>query len=457
MVKHMQTIHCRSATAVLALLAVSACGSPEKPAAAAAQDARIVKLVAAVSKERIKNLDEKLASFGTRSTLSDTTSPSRGIGAARQWIFDELKRSSPRLQVSFETFQLAPQARVPRVTELRNVIAILPGRSPRRIYVTGHYDTLNAEALGKPGPDGKTVTYETLDFNADAPGANDDGSGTSLTMELARVFAESGIEFDATLVFACWAGEEQGLYGSTAHAEALLKTDTRVEANISNDIVGGSHGGNGVVENGYVRLYAEGPVDSPSRALARFIHTAAARYVPDHPVQLMARIDRFGRGSDHMGFSARGYPAVVFREARENYAKQHSAADTLDGVDFDYLALNARVNAAAVAALALAPAAPTVVQNGRPMIGRGPSGYDANLSWQAVPGATAYRIYRRKTWSYDWEDSWTTGNVTNFVLPNVSIDDYVFGVAAVGADGSEGIISAYVEPGNAVEYTKLAN
>lgn len=440
---------------VLALLILPLCAATGEPAQGPGPDARIAQLVASISTERLRRIDTTLVGFGTRQTSSDTTSPTRGIGAARQWIFDELKRSSPRLQVSFETFMLAPQARVPRQVELRNVIAVLPGRSPRRVYVTGHYDTINVEALGKPGADGKLVTWDTLDFNVEAPGADDDGSGTALTMELARVFANSGIQFDATLVFACWAGEEEGLYGSTAHAAALARTDTRVEANISNDIVGGSRGGSGRLENGRVRLYSEGPADSASRSLARYIHRVAAQYVPDHAVELMARIDRFDRGSDHMSFSTRGYPAVVFREANENYAKQHSSRDTLDGVDFDYLTRNARVNAAAAAALALAPAAPAVTEKGRPMLGRAPSGYDANLQWHASPGAVGYRIYRRRTWSSDWEDSWTVGNVTGLVLPDVSIDDYVFGVAAVGADGSESIVSAYVAPPETAGEVKL--
>ena len=440
---------------MFALLVLPLSAATDQPAGPG-PDARIARLVASISAERLRRIDTTLAGFGTRHTLSDTTSRTRGIGAARQWIFEELKRSSPRLQVSFETFMLAPQPRVPRQVELRNVIAILPGRSPRRVYVTGHYDSHNVEGLGRPGAGGKPITYEMLDFNVDAPGANDDGSGTSLTMELARVFANSGIQFDATLVFACWAGEEQGLYGSSAHAAALAKTTTRVEANISNDIIGGSRGGSGRIESRRVRLYSDGPADSPSRELARFIRRVAAQYVPGHVVELMARIDRFGRGSDHMSFSTRGYPAVVFREANENYARQHTSQDTLEGVDFDYLARNARVNAAAAASLALAPAAPAVTDNGRPMLGRAPSGYDANLQWHASPGAVGYRIYRRRTWSNDWEDSWSVGGVTSFVLPDVSIDDYVFGVAAIGADGNESVVSAYVAPPEQATEVKLA-
>ena len=166
----------------------------------------------------------------------------------------------------------------------------------------------------------------------------------------------------------------------------------------------------------------------------------------------MAREDRFGRGSDHSSFTSAGYPAVVFREARENLGKQHSVDDTIDGVDIPYLARNARVNAAAAASLALAPPAPAVSAQ---LITRDPSGYDASLRWAASPGAAAYRIYWRDTWSNDWQRQQTVGNVTNFVLPNVSIDDFVFGVAAIGLDGQESLISAYVSPVRAVPEVKV--
>jgi pectin methylesterase-like acyl-CoA thioesterase len=417
-------------------------------------DPRIEKLVAAISEERLHAIDEKLTSFVTRNTLSDTASPSRGIGAARQWIFDEMKRSSPKLQVSFDTYQLAVQGRIIREVELRNIVAVLPGKTSRRIYVTGHYDTVSIGPGGQIAANSRPATQGAApdaqldprqDFNAAAPGANDDGSGTALTMELARVFAESGIDFDATLVFVCWAGEEQGLIGSRAHAQKIASEKIVVEAMFNNDIVGNSRGGNGVIDSESVRVYSAGPEDSMSRSLARYIQRIAAIYVPSHEIRLMAREDRFSRGSDHSSFTQHGYPAVAFRESNENFAMQHSANDTLDGVDFKYLARNARVNAASVASLALAPPAPkNVNERGQATIGRQPSGYDANLRWNASPGAVAYRIYWRNTWTNDWQHQQLVGNVTGFVLPNVAIDDYVFGVAAVGADGHESLVSAYV-------------
>lgn len=419
-------------------------------------DPRIQKIVSSISEERIGTLVQKLAGFGTRHTLSDTDSPTRGIGAARQWIFDELSRSSPRLQVSFDTHKLARQGRITRNVDIRNIVALLPGKSPRRIYITAHYDTVNIGEEGQisantrapsntPRPDPQLRRDQ--DYNVDAPGANDNGSGTALTMELARVFAESGLEFDATLAFALWAGEEQGLIGARAHAMQLFKDKVPVEATFNSDIVGNSRGGDGTIDAESVRVYSEGPEDSMSRSLARYIARTAVVYVPSHKVRLMARQDRFSRGSDHTAFTQYGFAAVVFRESKEDFSRQHAATDTVDGVDVRYLAQNARVNAASAASLALAPAAPVVTNpRGQMMIGRQPSGYDANLRWNASPGASSYRIYWREAWAPDWQHTQVVGNVTEFMLERLSIDNFVFGIAAVGPEGHQSLITAYVPP-----------
>lgn len=428
------------------------------PMVAAAQNAprpdadpRIEKIVGAVSEQRLQELLTKLVSFGTRNTLSDQESTTRGIGAARNWILEEMRRSSEKLKVNFDTHIIPPQGRITRQVDLRNVIAILPGRSPRRIYVSGHYDSLNiggqnqsnAATPGAAAPGGD----RRADVDVDANGANDDGSGTVLTMELARAFAESGVQFEATLVFICWAGEEQGLIGSAVHAMDLKANNVPVEAVFNNDIVGNSVGGNAIRDAESVRVYAIGPEDSPARSLARHIRKTAAVYVPSHRIRLMAREDRFGRGSDQSSFTQQGYPAIVFREANENFERQHGINDKIDGVDFGYLAQNARVNAAGVASLALAPPAPKVTNDrGANMLSRDPSGYDAALRWNASPGAVAYRVYWRDTWTNDWEHSQTIGNATQFTMKNVSIDDFAFGVSAIGADGEESLVSSYVSP-----------
>jgi hypothetical protein len=419
-------------------------------------DPKITKLVSTISEERLGVILKKLERFETRSTLSSTTSTTRGVGAARQWILDEMKSYSPKLQVSFDTYQVAAQGRITRDVELRNVMAILPGRSPRRIYVSGHYDTVArpggqgaANTAAPTDPDVRTVPPADPNAPLDnlAPGVNDDGSGTARTIELARVFSQSGIDFDATLVFMCHVGEEQGLVGARLHAQKAVAQKIPIEAVFNNDIVGNDRGGNGIVDGATIRVYAEGPEDSSSRELARFIQRWGGRYVPSHKVRPMARPDRFGRGGDHSAYNALGFTAVGFRESRENFTRQHDVRDTYEGISLPYLAQNARVNTAAAATLALAPPPPGVLsERNAPMITRASTGYDANLKWTASPGAVAYRIFWREAWGADWQQEVRVGNVTSLILPNMQIDDFVFGVAAIDAGGHESFATAYVSP-----------
>ena len=438
------------------------------PLAAAGPDVdpRIAKLVADVSPSRLEATLKKLESFQTRHLLSSTDTPGRGIGAARQWILDEMKSYSPRLQVSFDTYRIPKQGeRVPREVELRNVMAVLPGRSARRFYVSGHYDTVARPVRPSPAPaasptpaaspsaarpagESASGGFDWTVGDNRAPGVNDDGSGTALTMELARAVSQSGLAFDATLVFICFAGEEQGLVGARLHAQRAEAEKLVIDGVLNNDIVGNAVGGQGVKDTGSVRVFSEGPEDSASRQLARAVRRQAALYVPSHRVRLIARYDRFGRGGDHIAFNTQGYAGVRFTESKENYGRQHTVDDVFaGGVDPDYLARNARVNGAALATLGLAPPAPAVVDDhGRPLLTRDPSGYDARLRWTASPGAASYRIFWREAWTPDWQFEQSTGNVTEFVLPSVSIDDFVFGVAAVDAAGHESLVSAYVNP-----------
>jgi hypothetical protein len=405
---------------------------------APALDPRIVALVEGITAERLGALVRGLEAFDTRHTLSNQTSATRGIGAAAEWIAAQFRQASPTLEVTFDTYEVAAQGeRLVRDVRLRNVMAVLRGRSPRRIYVSGHYDTVARVAGG----------FDWSAGDGPAPGANDDGSGTALTIALAERFAQSGIAFDATLVFIAFAGEEQGLVGATLHAQRAAAGKTVIDAVFNNDIVGNEIGGNGVVDGGRVRVFAEGPEDSPSRQLARFIGRQAARYTPGHRVTLVARHDRFGRGGDHTAFNHHGFAGVRFSEARENYARQHTVDDTSSGVSPAYLARNARAEAAAVAVLALAPPAPAVTsERGAPLLTRQPSGYDATLRWRRSPGAVAYRIVWRDTWSMDWERELIVGDVDTATLPDLSIDDVVLGVAAIGPQGHESLVSAYVNP-----------
>jgi hypothetical protein len=441
----------RQPALVVVALTIAACrpSAPAESVVPAAGDQRVSALLGAISEERLEAMLQRLVSFETRNTSSNPDPNGRGIGGARQWIYDEMRSFSPRLQVTFDTYRVAAQGeRILREVELRNVIAVLPGRSLRRIYVTAHYDSIAAlvNPPAEAGPAGAAGIHWNLP-DTPAPGANDDGSGTVLLMELARVFAQSGIDFDATLVFAAMAGEEQGLVGAALHAARAADEGAVITAVFNNDIVGNITGGNGAVDSDTIRVFSDGPEDSPSRQLARHIRKIAGIYVPQHEVMLVARYDRFRRGGDHIAFNQHGFTAVRLSEANENFARQHTVADTIDGVSMPYLAQNARINAAAVATLAFAPPAPLVAtEAGVPLMVMTPAGYDARLQWRAVEGAAGYRVYWRQTWAMDWQDSRAVGDVTAHTLPGLLIDNLVFGVAAVGPDGHESLVSAYVNP-----------
>jgi len=433
--------------ALLALACFAIAGQVVRAQAPTDVDPHVAQLVAGVSQDRLTAILRKLESFGTRNTMSTTDSPTRGIGAARQWIFDEMTGFSPRLQVSFDTYRIAKQGRITRDVEARNVMAVLPGRSARRIYVSGHYDTV-AISGGQTGRNsGSTQATTFADPDSAAPGVNDDGSGVALTMELARIFSTSGLEFDATLVFMCHVAEEQGLMGAKLHAQKAARDRVVIDAVLNNDIVGNDRSANGIVDGASIRVYSEGPEDSPSRELARYVQRWAARYVPSHRVRLLSRPDRFSRGGDHTAYNQYGFAAIGFRESRENFSRQHAPDDKFEGVSPAYLTQNARVNAAAAAALALAPPAPVIVnEKGQPTINRAPSGYDAHLQWKASPGASAYRVFWREAWGPDWQHELLVGNVTELTLPNTLIDDLVFGVAAVDSAGHESLVSVYIAP-----------
>jgi len=399
-------------------------------------DARVAAALADISPQRLAEYLKALTDFQTRHSLSHSDRSDWGVDAARAYILRTFQGFSPRLQVSLDCYQVEAQGRIPEPTELCNVVAELPGRSERRVYVSGHYDTVARPQDG----------FNWERWENPAPGANDDGSGTVLTMEVARVLSQSDLRFDATLVFVALVAEEEGLVGASLHADRAEREGWRIDAVFNNDIIGNVRGGNGIVDARTVRVFSEDPMDSPSRQLARFIRRWASVYVPSHEVRLIAREDRFGRGGDHTAFNRRGFAAVRFSESRENYSRQHTAEDTFDGVDFDYLAQNARVNAGGAATLALAPAAPDVMGRGGPMLGRGDSRYDAQLRWNPSPGAVGYRVVWRETWTPDWQFERYVGDVTEATLSDLSIDDYVFGVAALDADGHESLVSPYVRP-----------
>lgn len=419
------------------LLATAAAGCLAAPSTAQMVDPRIEALVEEVSAERLHEYLSTLTGFETRHSLSFSDRDDFGVIPAREYILETMQGFSDRLDVGLDCYLVEAQGRITEEAELCNVVAVLPGRSERRIYVSGHYDTV------------ARIPGEGFDWSIHdnpAPGANDDGSGTVLTMEAARVLAQSDLDFDATLVFVGFVAEEEGLVGASLHATRAEREGWTIDAVFNNDIIGNSLGGNGILDSRTLRVFSEGPMDSPSRQLARFIRRQGAVYMPGHEVRLIAREDRFGRGGDHTAFNRRGFPGVRFSESRENYSRQHMPADTLGGVDFPYLAKNTRVNVAGVATMALAPPAPNVDGPRGPMLGRGESGYDAEMRWRASPGATGYRIVWRDAWTPDWENELYVGDVTGYTLRDISIDDHVFGVAAVGPDGHESLVSAYVRP-----------
>jgi hypothetical protein len=416
-------------------------------------DPVIQKIVAQISEERVADIMRQLGEFETRHTASDPSQAKRGIGAARQWIFEQFKSYSPRLQVSFDTYTIAKTNRLYKETELRNVLAILPGTAPdasnRWILISGHYDSINLkDATGLPPAEAAELP---------APGVSDDASGTACAMECARVMSQ--YQFGATLVFVAFAGEEEGLYGSRAMARRLHDAGQGIEAVLNNDIIGTEVSGNGSSDRQRVLVFSEDPNDSTSRQLARFIHAAAARYCPDMAAEMVFRYDRFGRGGDHTPFNQEGYAAVRFTTPNENFAQQHSSLDTFANASPAYATRVVRVNAAAAALLGLAPAPPVtayaagtpavnLVLPNRPSLSRG-AGYDAVLRWSEAeegPDLAGFMVVVRSTTAADWEKEFWAGNVRQFTLKDTPIDQIVLGVKAVDLEGHQSPVSAYVNP-----------
>ena len=424
--------------------------SPAKTAISIATDKDIRQITRDIDASRIETTIRKLVSFGTRNTLSAQDDPQRGIGAARDWLYGQFvslrAASGNRLRVEKQTFIQPIAPRVPQPTPLTNIVAVLPGDLPqgqeRYVLVSGHYDS---------------ICTNPTDAVHDAPGANDDASGTAAVLEMARVM--SHYRFHATIVFMTVVGEEQGLLGSTYAAKQAGQNGWRVEGMFTNDIIGGTMGRNGVHDDRTVRVFSEGipsneteaeartrrsvggEEDSPSRQLARYIQECARRYVPSLRVTLIARRDRYLRGGDHIPFNEQGFPAVRFTEPNEDYRHQHQNVRVENGVqygdlieydDFPYIANVARVNAASLASLALAPDVP----QGVGLVTRRLT-ESTDLEWKASsdPDIAGYEIVWRETTSPTWTKSRFVGKVTAYTFPGVSKDNYFFGVRAVDRQG----------------------
>ena len=419
----------------------------------AGEHALLHQLTGEVRPERMREDIEALVGFGTRHTLSETASETRGIGAARRWTqrrFEAIGAECGGCLTIVTPSDTVTGPRVPTPTEVVDVVAIQRGTGdPNRvIIISGHIDS--------------RVT-DVMNFTADAPGANDDASGVAAVLEAARVLSRH--QFDATLVYAVLSGEEQGLLGGKILADYARAQGWVVEANLNNDIVGNSQGQSGVRDTTRVRVFSEGTktvetetqeerrrynggeVDSSSRNLARFVDGLADRYLPTFDVEMIYRTDRYGRGGDQVEMLRAGFPAIRISEGAENYDRQHQDlrtengvvyGDTIDGVDFGYLGQVARLNIVSMAALANAPAPPSGVTI------EGAVRPDTTVKWQAVPGAAGYRVWWRSTTSPQWTHSRSAGTATELVLPGVVIDDWFFGVSAISDDGYE---SPVVFPG----------
>ena len=424
----------------------------------------IYEIVNSVRTDRIEDDVRTLAGFGTRHTLSDTTSDERGIGAARRWIKREFEAISDAcggcLTVTYQDTLIQASSgddgeneRFDEDTRVVNVLAVQRGTThPNRyVVISGDIDSR---------------VSDVMDAESDAPGANDNATGVAGALEAARVLSQ--YEFDSSIIYAALSGEEQGLYGGEKMAKAARADGWNVAAVLNNDMIGNIQGQDGVIDNTIFRVFSEpvsavdaeraiqraryfgGEVDGPSRQLARYIASITDRYLKNLDAMMIYRLDRFGRGGHHTPFNNQGFPAVRIMEAHEDYRRQHQDLRTEDGteygdvvseVEFDYARKLTAVNAATLAAMAWAPPRPRNVRIG------GAVQPSTTLAWDAVddPDLAGYRIYWRRTTAPRWTHSRFVGpDVTRHTLENIIIDNWYFGVAAVGEDGNE---SPVVFPG----------
>ncbi len=401
------------------------------------KDPRIVAAMVDVTPSRMRGNDSILVAFGTRHSMSDTLSTTRGIGAARRWIHAQMLRASADcggcLKVEFDTgTAVVGRAQSRPSIGMVNVVAWLPGRDTMRVIVIGgHYDSC-------------VCSVSSTDFTSDAPGADDDGSGTVAVMEAARVVGKHFPRgFDATIAFVLYAGEEQGLLGSTQFAERLKREGRTVTAAFTDDIVGNVVADDGRVDSTSVRVFAVDSLAVGGGELARYVWAVGALYQPQFEVLPVLRLDRLGRGGDHRPFVERGVPGLRFTERVENYKRQHLPTDTLADVNFSYVAKVARLNLATVVSLAFAPARPdsTAYQRDRES-----GGQSFTIRWSAVANAASYELLVRRTTAPTYTRIVPVGNVTQFLLDE-QLDDVWVAVRAVGVDGHRSLTTVVGAPG----------
>jgi Zn-dependent M28 family amino/carboxypeptidase len=420
-------------------------------AVSAQTDSKIYDIINAVSAERIKATVKTLTEFGTRNTFSDTISTTQGIGAARRWIKSEFETISKECDNCMDVFYQKDfvtkegNSRVPHDAWIVNVVAIQRGTKYPNKYVimSGDIDSRASD---------------TMDFTTDAPGANDNASGMAGTMEAARVL--SAYKFESSIIYVGLSGEEQGLFGGTGLAQYAVAKGWDIIGILNNDMIGNITGVDGVIDNRSFRIFSEpvpanetekarkmrrfygGEVDGISRQLARYIHKNVKTYMPEMNPMLIYRLDRFLRGGHHRPFNDLGFAGIRIMEAHENYTQQHQDirtengvkyGDTFEHVNFEYAKKLTAVNAINLASIAWAPEAPKEVFIG------GIVEASARLKWSKVEGAKGYKIYWRDTTSPTWDYSRSI-ETTEFILEGIVIDNFFFGVAAVGENGYESTV-----------------
>lgn len=411
-------------------------------------------IIDAVSTERLENDITTLANFGTRNTFSDTLSNQRGIGAARRWVYEEFQKISADcggcLEVFYQRKYVTPEdsKRVPHAAWVVNVVAIQRGTQfpNRHIIMSGDIDSRNSDGSN---------------FTKDAPGANDNASGLAGTIEAARVLSK--YKFSNSIVYLGLSGEEQGLFGGQGVAQYAKDNNWEIIGVLNNDMIGNIEGVDGVIDNRSFRIFSEptpvtetdrqrqmrryygGEVDGVSRQLARYIHRTTQTYMPEMKPMMVYRLDRFGRGGHHKPFNDLGFAGVRIMETHENYNRQHqdirtengiAYGDVIEGVNFDYAKKLTAVNAINLAALAWAPAAPESVSIG------GVVEPSTKLKWTPVEdeNLAGYIIYWRETTAPQWQFSRYVGNVNEFTLDGIVIDNFYFAVAAVDKNGNKSLV-----------------
>ena len=448
----MKKLSILAAMAACTLFAVTGAAHENPDKAPPSEVMALYDIATAPSPERIRSDIQTLVDFGTRHTISETKSDTRGIGAARRWIFAEFEKISKDcggcLEVIYVSDTIEGKKRIPDATEVVSVLAIQRGAlDPNRyVMMSGDIDS--------------RVT-DPMNGTSDSPGANDNASGMAGVLEAARVLSKQ--KYAGSIIYAGLSGEEQGLFGGEIVAAHALKEGWQIKAVLNNDMISNISGIDGVIDNSTARVFSEGTranetekearqrrftggeVDSPSRNLARYVKTMADQYMSNLNVMMIYRLDRFGRGGHHRPFNKVGIPGVRIMETHEHYDRQHqdlrtengiTYGDTMDGVDSQYAAKLTALNALTMAGIAGAPPFPANVE------ASGAVKASAVLKWETSSGKTArnlmgYRVHWRATTAPEWTHSRYVGNATEYSFKNMVVDNYYFGVSAVAKDGSE--------------------